>query len=87
MEHYYDSEGNIIGRVEEGYVYDEEGNRVGRLDAGMSGDLQLERYEQTLSDADRILDRNIFRANYDEESDYTPYHVTRMRRERDEREL
>ena len=82
----YDSEGNVIGRVEEGYVY-EEGSRVGRLDTGISDEWQLERYEQAMGDADRILGRDMFGANYDEESDYTPYYVTRMRRERDEDEL
>ena len=82
----YDSEGREIGRIDEGYIYDNEGYQVGRLDTGMSDDWQLEKYEQEFSDAEHTLGYDMFGANYDESSDSTPFHVTKMRRELDEDE-
>ena len=78
-----DEEGNVIGRVENGYIYDSEGSRVGVLDVNKSDEWQMELYRQNVPGAEWVFGENEFGPEKEEGSD--PYHVSRLYR-RDEKE-
>ena len=78
-----DEEGNVIGKVENGYVYDSEGSRVGVLDVDKSDEWQVELYEQNIPGAEWVFGENEFGPEKEEGND--PYHVSRLYR-RDEKE-
>ncbi len=78
-----DEKGDIIGRLEDGWVVDEEsGERIGVLNTKASDDYQLERLEETMLNPEESLGYTPT-APDDEMRDINPYYVSKKREDND----